>query len=206
MKPEARRSVSAAALKNNRSDFLVERLRSFTRESRSCVIFVILLQPHNVPVNFFFIFFLFFLTVSQYLLLIPCSLKKNAMRCFFTLMTCFWVVYPQRDDNSESFLAWRHTRWMFEQKKWLSSNESRADAQTNQLSKSLTKKSPKNLMKLKQKGATINRVQSGCSPERIWTSLNFSSHRLNDPLKTHSIHPELGKKKERRRNWMNNLP
>lgn len=51
MKPEARRSVSEAALKNNRSDFLVERLRSFTRESHSCVIFVILLQRHNVPVN-----------------------------------------------------------------------------------------------------------------------------------------------------------
>lgn len=54
-------------------------------------------------------------------------------------------------------------------------------------------------MKLKQKEATINRVQSGCSPERIWTSLNFSSHRLNDPLKTHSIHPELGKKREKKK-------
>lgn len=148
MKPEARRSVSEAALKNNRSDFLVERLRSFTRESHSCVIFVILLQRHNVPVNWgagLGSFFFFLLWVNIYCWFLACK-KQMRWGVFFTFMTWFWVVYPQRDDNSESFLAWRHTRWMFEQKKWLScsSNESRADVQTNQLSKSLTKKPPKN--------------------------------------------------------------
>lgn len=148
MKPEARRSVSAAALKNNRSDFLVERLKTFTRESHSCVIFVILLQRHNVPVNWgaglgSFLFF-FILWVNMYCWFLAC---KKVMR---------WGVFLHSWPAFESYiLRGRTTLRVF----WhedthggclnrgsdsCSSNESRADVQTNQLSKSLTKKSPKN--------------------------------------------------------------
>lgn len=88
MKPEARRSVSAAALKNNRSDFLVERLRSFTRESHSCVIFVIFTTATQCPselrsrTGVFFFFPPFFSYCESIFTVDSLLVKKNAMRCF----------------------------------------------------------------------------------------------------------------------------
>lgn len=147
MKPEARRSVSEAVLKNNRSDFLVERLRSFTRESHSCVIFVILLQRHNVPVNWGAgLGSFFFSSYCESIFTVDSLLVKNKCdEVFFYIHDL--LLSRISSEGRQLWVFWHEdTHGGCLKKKWLScsSNESRADVQTNQLSKSLTKKPPKN--------------------------------------------------------------